>query len=238
MRSLTFLLVLCCAVWFSLQVFVFFCSAQRHGFLKVATRNTSGRDVAVELLQYANSRQAIHFLRRLIETGSKEHPAITRLPGHIQDFLFSDDQALHALLQPKSSKSTYGQNEERLAAELRLLGRGGMCPEDLKLESHEFDRVAELLQVPEDGRDAWVSQQPDLARLDDEGCLFVTQYASLLLPGDDRRTETFWADRVKRGESYYDARHFRVPRARGQPQQEIESEFGVVRLEALFTLKP
>ena len=32
--------------------------------------------------------------------------------------------------------------------------------------------------------------------------------------------------------------HFRVPRARGQPQQEIESEFGVVRLEALFTLKP
>ena len=85
-------------------------------------------------------------------------------------------------------------------------------------------------------RDAWVSQQT--GRLthveeDDEG------YGQLVRePGDDRgqRTETFWADRTKRGKSYFDAKHVTVPTAgEGQPQK---SEFGVVRLEALFTLKP
>ena len=193
----------------------------KHAFFKQAVRSTSGRKTALELLQHANTYEAVAFLRRLVEARHWEHPFLKKLPPVIQTFIKSDNKGLYALLQPKSLASSYGTDAGggNNFDENKEPWIGATKSEKLVLKPFEMRRLIALLTVENlsEGDD-------DLDEEDGREDTPVEQYVSVLLPGRKRRTQMLWADQDKKGSSYYNV-----------PSLDDGSSLCVVRLDALFT---
>ena len=77
----------------------------KHGTFKKRVPSLSGRNDSVELLQMSNSLQAVRFLRRVVQQGALDHPAVKKLPDQVRRFLASGNPRLEELLSPLTEDS-------------------------------------------------------------------------------------------------------------------------------------
>jgi hypothetical protein len=82
-------------------------------FLQVS--KTSGRNVHLELIGYANTCSAARFLERLLRYSAcaRDHPFIRSLPGSVQDMLFDPTDPVHNVLSTHSTRTDYISSQAR-----------------------------------------------------------------------------------------------------------------------------